>query len=202
MDSCETITVKADAKSFASSYQLEGSQTSNDIQQLRKSVSDIQRKVNSITPEMSAAERNAKIAEITADIEKHKVMARQLILQNPRSAAAYFAIYQKVNNSYIFSPYVKEDKPYCAAVATSYNTFMPEYVRSKNLYGLVMDAIQTERKEKERRREMKNIKFMLLATVILIAAADMENSSFFMIKSIICFLILLAVAVKLAKEEK
>lgn len=148
VDSCETITVKADAKSFASSYQLEGSQTSNDIQQLRKSVSDIQRKVNSITPEMSAAERNAKIAEITADIEKHKVMARQLILQNPRSAAAYFAIYQKVNNSYIFSPYVKEDKPYCAAVATSYNTFMPEYVRSKNLYGLVMDAIQTERKEK------------------------------------------------------
>ena len=148
VDSCETITVKADAKSFASSYQLEGSQTSNDIQQLRKSVSDIQRKVNSITPEMSAAERNAKIAEITADIEKHKVMARQLILQNPRSAAAYFAIYQKVNNSYIFSPYVKEDKPYCSAVATSYNTFMPEYVRSKNLYGLVMDAIQTERKER------------------------------------------------------
>ena len=148
VDSCETITVKADAKSFASSYQLEGSQTSNDIQQLRKSVSDIQRKVNSITPEMSAAERNAKIAEITADIEKHKVMARQLILQNPRSAAAYFAIYQKVNNSYIFSPYVKEDKPYCAAVATSYNTFMPDYDRSKNLYGLVMDAIQTERKER------------------------------------------------------
>ena len=148
VDSCETITVKADAKSFASSYQLEGSQTSNDIQQLRKSVSDIQRKVNSITPEMSAAERNAKIAEITADIEKHKVMARQLILQNPRSAAAYFAIYQKVNNAYIFSPYVKEDKPYCAAVATSYNTFMPDYDRSKNLYGLVMDAIQTERKER------------------------------------------------------
>ena len=148
VDSCETITVKADAKNFASTYQLEGSQTSDDIQQLRKSVSDIQRKVNSITPEMSAAERNAKVAEITADIEKHKAMARQLILQNPRSAAAYFAIYQKVNNAYIFSPYVKEDKPYCAAVATSYNTFMPEYDRSKNLYGLVMDAIQTERKER------------------------------------------------------
>ena len=64
VDSCETITVKADAKSFASSYQLEGSQTSNDIQQLRKSVSDIQRKVNGLTPELSAAERNAKVAEI------------------------------------------------------------------------------------------------------------------------------------------
>ena len=46
---------------------------------------------------------------------------------------------------------------------------------------------------------MKKIKFILLAIVILIAAADMENTTFFMIKSIICFMILLAVAVKLAK---
>lgn len=49
---------------------------------------------------------------------------------------------------------------------------------------------------------MKKIKFMLLSIVILLAAADMENSSLFIIKSIICLSILLAVAVKLAKEEK
>ena len=49
---------------------------------------------------------------------------------------------------------------------------------------------------------MKNIKFILFAIVILIAAADMESTKLFMIKSIICFMILLAVAVKLAKEEK
>ena len=49
---------------------------------------------------------------------------------------------------------------------------------------------------------MKNIKFILLAVVILVAAADMENATLFMIKSIVCFLILLAIAVKLEKEEK
>ena len=49
---------------------------------------------------------------------------------------------------------------------------------------------------------MKNIKFMLLSIVILLAAADMENMTLFMIKSIICFLVLIAVAVKLSKEEK
>ena len=47
---------------------------------------------------------------------------------------------------------------------------------------------------------MKNIKFLLFAIVILIAAADMEDTTLFMIKSIICFLILIAVAVKKAKE--
>ena len=49
---------------------------------------------------------------------------------------------------------------------------------------------------------MKNIKFILFAIVISIAAADMEDTTLFMIKSAICLLILLAVAVKLAKEEK
>ena len=49
---------------------------------------------------------------------------------------------------------------------------------------------------------MKNIKFILLFIVILIASADMENTTLFMIKSVICLLILLAVSEKLAKEEK
>ena len=49
---------------------------------------------------------------------------------------------------------------------------------------------------------MRNIKFILFAIVILIAAADMENTTLFMIKSIVCFLILLAIAVKLSMEEE
>ena len=49
---------------------------------------------------------------------------------------------------------------------------------------------------------MKNIKFILFAVVILISAADMESTKLFMIKSIVCFLILLVIALKLAKEEK
>ena len=47
---------------------------------------------------------------------------------------------------------------------------------------------------------MRNIKFILFAVVILIAAADMESTTLFTIKSIICFLILLIVAIKKAKE--
>lgn len=148
VDSCEQITIKADIKNFSTGYTIEGSQVSNDILKLRTSVSAIQTKVNAITPELTAEERNARLSEIEKDIEAHKEMARKIILQNPRSSAAYFAIYQKISNSYLFSPYIKADKPFCAAVATSYNTFMPEYIRSKNLYALVMDAIKTERKEK------------------------------------------------------
>jgi len=147
VDSCEDISIEAKSDNFATEYLLTGSETSLQIQKLRKSVMDIQRKVNDISPAMSVTVQNVKIADIEKDIEIHKEMARKLVLQNPRSIASYFALYQKVNNTYLFSPYVKADKPYCAAVATSFNVYMPEYERTKNLYSLVMDAIKTERKQ-------------------------------------------------------
>ena len=49
---------------------------------------------------------------------------------------------------------------------------------------------------------MKNIKFTLLSIVILLAAADMESTTLFMIKSIICLSILLAVAFKSKEWEE
>ena len=145
IDSCERIMINAKADKFSSDYEISGSETSLQIQKLRKSVLNIQRKVNTISPKMTVEEKNAKIVEIEKDIEIHKEMARKLILQNPRSIAAYFAIYQQVNNMYLFSPFDKGDKPYCAAVATSFNVFMPEYVRTKNLYNRVLEAIKEER---------------------------------------------------------
>jgi hypothetical protein len=145
VDSCEEINIEAKVDNFATDYTLTGSETSIQIQQLRKSIMNIQREANSLSSDMSTDERNAKIASIQKDIIAHKAMAGKLILSNPRSTVAYFAIYQKVNDSFIFSPYEKADRPYYAAVATSFNTFMPNYERSKNLYSLVMDAIQSER---------------------------------------------------------
>ncbi len=146
VDSCESMIFKADLTDFSTGYSIEGSQTNTDILKLRRSLSAIQAKVNALSNETSVEVRNARLGEIEADIETHKKMAGQLILQNPRSSAAYFAIYQKINTSYLFSPYVKADKTYCAAVATAYNAYMPDYIRSKNLYALVIDAIKTERK--------------------------------------------------------
>jgi peroxiredoxin len=150
VDSCEEINIEAKSANFATDYTVTGSATSRQVQILRKSVMKIQQLANSLASDMDANDRNARIAVIEKDIETHKDMARKMILQNPRSAAAYFAIYQKINDTYLFSPYIKSDKPYCAAVATSYNTFMPEYERTKNLYALVMDAIRTDRQAKQK----------------------------------------------------
>lgn len=146
VDSCENLTVNASAAKFTTDYSIEGSQTNTDILKLKKSLAAIQAKVNEVTPDMSTDERDSRFAVIETAIDQHKKMASELILKNPRSSAAYFAIYQKINNSYLFSPYNPKDKPYCAAVATAYNAYMPDYIRTKNLYALVLDAIKKQRK--------------------------------------------------------
>ena len=174
VDSCEKITIDSKSKNFANDYNITGSETSLLIQKLRKSVLNIQEKANELTSKLSAAEQNLKIAEIEKDIEIHKEMARKLILQNPRSLAAYFALYQKVNNTYLFSPYIKTDKPYCATVATSFNTFMPDYERSKNIYSLVLDAIKTERTQKNK-EAWKEVLANATAGYIDIVLPDKKN---------------------------
>jgi hypothetical protein len=150
VDSCEEINIEANSNNFATDYTISGSATSMQIQKLRKSVMNIQILANALTSNMEANEQHAKIAVIEKAIFAHKEMAKKIILQNPRSNAAYFAVYQKVNDNFLFSPYDDSDRAYFAAVATSFNTYMPEYDRSKNIYALVLDAIRTERKSKDK----------------------------------------------------
>jgi peroxiredoxin len=148
VDSCEAIQIEAPLDKFSTDYTITGSESNTDIQLLRKSLLKIQTKVNAITVDMNSDERAKRLAEIDSDVKVHKEIAKKIILKNTRSTAAYFAVYQKINNTFLFNPYVKEDKPFFAAVATAYNTFMPDYERTKNLYSLTLDAINTERQNK------------------------------------------------------
>ena len=145
VDSCETISIEARADNFATDYKVNGSIESQQIQKLRISLIKIQTKVNEIKANMSAEEQSERMKQIESDIDKHKDLAKKLILQNPRSLTSYFAIYQQISGIYLFTPYIKSDKVYCAAVATSFNSFMPDYDRSKNLYTYVIQAIKAER---------------------------------------------------------
>lgn len=149
VDSIETVEITTSLEKFSSDYTITGSESNTDIQILRNSVAKLQNKANQLNSDMSSDESNAFYQEFTQLVEDHKNLAKPIILKNPRSTAAYFAIFQQVSNIYIFSPYIKEDRPFCAAVATAYHTYMPDYERSKNLYAWVMDAIKSEREAKQ-----------------------------------------------------
>ena len=68
------------------------------------------------------------------------------IFAAPNTAAAYFALFQKLNNYLIFDPLNnKEDIKCFAAVATSLNNYYPDADRSKNLYNIVIKGMKNTR---------------------------------------------------------
>ncbi len=124
VDSTEHISVETTLDNMAYSPCISGSDATLQIVELRQSL------------------RSKPLAE-------HKEYARKVILSNPRSIAAYYALFQTKDNRLVFDPYDKADRPYYSAVATAFHAFMPEYERSKALYNLVTDIITTERTAKQ-----------------------------------------------------
>lgn len=142
IDSTEVITIDGDLQHFATGYTVENSYASEQIKDLRVSLIGIQNKLAGLNDLKDEKEREQKATEIDADLQRHKELAHKIIMENPRSTAAYFALYQQIGGRYIFSPFVQEDYPYWAAVATAYHTYMPQYDRSKNIYNFVLDALR------------------------------------------------------------
>lgn len=174
VDSTETIEIQASKEGFSKNYSIQPSINNSDIQWLRNSASAIQLKIKDLNLMEDGQAKDAFLADIIDLIEQHKDTARHIILTNPRSTAAYFAIYQKINDIEFFSPYIKEDRPYCAAVATAYHTFMPNYSRSKSLYNYVIEAIQTER-QAQQQADWKQIMEEVAVGYIDIALPDKDG---------------------------
>ena len=77
------------------------------------------------------------------------------IFAAPNTAAAYFALFQKVNNYLIFDPLNSRDDIKCfAAVATSLNNYYPHANRSKNLYNIVIKGMKNTRTPQQQTLEL------------------------------------------------
>ena len=145
IDSTETLVIQADFDNFATDYTIQHSPQSELIQKLRISVINIQNQINALNQITNRQQHADKLAEIQAAIEMHRTLARGIIVENPLSSAAYFALHQQIEGHFIFSPFAPEDYRYWAAVATSYHTFMPESERSIHLHNFVLEALREQR---------------------------------------------------------
>ena len=79
-------------------------------------------------------------------IDEHRQFAQEVILGNPRSMVGYYAVFQSKQGVPVFDIYDPQQRRFYQAVATSMNVWMPEYVRTKTLYGQVIDVINADRK--------------------------------------------------------
>lgn len=155
VDSIEDIQIEASGQQLIDA-QIANSQQSEQIQKLRKKVLALQQDFDKIGKEPDIDKKTALRDTFLANLNLHRREVLDMILDNPLSMASYYSLFQQINGSFIFSPYIKEDLNYYRAVSTSFQNKMPHYERSKNLYYLVLDAIKEERLA---RRQMDWAKF-------------------------------------------
>ena len=120
IDSIESVEVTTTLDSLAYTLAIEGSQTSLQMAELRAKARSVSR-------------------------EELKAEAKQVIVDNPRSLAAYYAVFLKQGGEYIWNILDPSDRRMYQAVATSFHIWMPEYERTKVLYNQVLDVLQAER---------------------------------------------------------
>ena len=120
VDSTETITITVCRDSLPYTTAIEGSDNSLIMAQLR------------------AIARNASREQLRDE-------AKKVIVTNPGSLAAYYAVFLKQGGQYIWNILDPADRRMYQAVATSFNTWMPKYERTKALYTQVTDILQAER---------------------------------------------------------
>ena len=120
IDSTEHVQVSASLDSLPYTLNINGSEVSAQMAQLR------------------ASARTA-----TRDVLREQT--QKIILANPRSLVAYYALFLKQNGLPIWDMADPSDRRLYQAVATSYNLWMPEYNRTKALYKQVLEYMQAER---------------------------------------------------------
>jgi hypothetical protein len=152
VDSTEQIVIKSKLSSFSDDYDIKGSENLKKIKELKLSADRLQKKIDDLYRDKNRSLTEYEKQDLATAFNAHKKLARIIISASPLSTAAYYAIFQKVNNVQLFDPSNDEDLKWYAAVATSYSTFYPHSLRGKHLINLVLQS-----KRNKRTQELKKV---------------------------------------------
>ncbi|NDV63769.1 TlpA disulfide reductase family protein [Bacteroides sp. 224] len=180
VDSIETIKVIAPYNEFSTAYTIEGSVNSKKIKELTVKQIALQNEINALAKSAQSNRMRNDIFEdsVLSIMNRYKEDVRvNYIYAAPNTAAAYFALFQKVNNFLIFDPLnSREDVRSFAAVATSLDANYPHAIRTRNLYNLVLKGMRNTRPAKEQVLEIPQEK-IVETNIIDIDLKDLKGNS-------------------------
>lgn len=179
IDSIETVQVKAPFVDFSTAYTVEGSENSNKIKELTLKQINLQNSVDDLLVSLRAGRIGHDVFEerLATLLKDYKEDVKvNYIFAAPNTAAAYFALFQKLNDYLIFDPLNNKDDVRCfAAVATSLNNSFPHAVRSQNLYNIVIKGMKNTRKPQAKPLEIPQDK-IIETGIIDIALRDVKGN--------------------------
>lgn len=161
VDSTETLRVTADGDKLYHSFMVEDSPTNDRLKRVDELTLQAAGAISELENrhDMGSIDDMAFIKQLDSLLMAYKEQASKLILGNPSGAAAYYAVFQKINEYLIFDPYNKQDYAMFGAVATSWNRYYPDTERTKHLYDFTMNALQTRRQQERQAALFENIPF-------------------------------------------
>lgn len=123
IDSIESIDLSTTLDSLPHTLAIEGSEQSLIIAQLRATAR-------------------------TADKTTLRQQAQEIIIAQPGSLAAYYAVFMKQGGEYIWNIWEASDRRMYQAVATSFDLQMPDYERTQVLKNQVLEILKADRSQK------------------------------------------------------
>ena len=164
---------------FSTTYTVEGSENSNKIKELTLKQIRLQKEVDNLLASLRSNGIGHDVFEdsLATLLNNYKEDVKvNYIFAAPNTAAAYFALFQKLNNYLIFDPLNNKDDVKCfAAVATSLNNAFPHAVRSKNLYNIVIKGMKNTRQPQTKALEIPQDKIVETG-IIDIALRDVKGN--------------------------
>ncbi len=155
VDTTETVVINADAKNLETSYQLKNSIGSVYIQMFNKRIRKLNKELNTLVAKYKATDakdkktRSELEAAYEQKLDEHKAFVGEFIMENPRSFAGYYALFQNLDdNTAVLNVFDKKDQVYFSTLATSLNLYYPESKRASHLYNYVLGAKAQQQRQK------------------------------------------------------
>lgn len=159
VDSVETLKISADATDLYRTFTLADSPVNDQLREVDALVMRTASIIANLENQHKASliDDMTYLAQLDSALNDYKAEITRIILGNPGSAAAYYAVFQKINDYLIFDPYNKQDYAMFGAVATSWNRYYPDTERTKHLYEFTMNALKVRRQQEQQEKLLQNI---------------------------------------------
>jgi hypothetical protein len=150
IDSTESIRIQTDTARFSKDYTLEGDvNASQKLKELTLLQNNTALRYRGLQKEYEEGRLSMDqyIKEAGDAIGAYKAVARDYIFVDFLALPAYFALFQQINNLFIFDMYDKDDNKLFGAVANSWNTTYPNSPRAIQLKNIFTGSRATIRRE-------------------------------------------------------
>lgn len=155
----ENISIKGDAKSLVNTFKVENSPENDQLRQIDDITQNIKNKIKDLDNEYSANGITdlEYVERFDSLLNNCKSDLSQIIIANPSSGAAYYALFQKIDNFLIFDPLYRKDYGMYGAVATSWKQYYEGTPRYEHLSQFTMSALKTRKQQEKQNEILENV---------------------------------------------